>query len=105
MIIDMSDQFKGLPIADLIGGPLYAACKAQEQLARATKAFIESVSFQIDPMEKLPPSVKVDYIHEPGGNLHRMELSLPELTNAQLQEALGKRPTEQQELAGKSEAP
>jgi hypothetical protein len=92
MIIDMSDQFRGLPMGDLIGGPLAAACRAQEQFAKAAKAFIQAVSFQIDPTEKLPPSVKVDYIHEPEGNLHRMELSLPELTNAQLQEALGRRP-------------
>ena len=31
-----ADQFRGLPMGDLIGGPLAAACTAQVQLASAT---------------------------------------------------------------------
>lgn len=42
-LVNMSDQFKGLPMADLIGGPLQAACTAQVQLAQATANFIDSV--------------------------------------------------------------
>lgn len=45
----MGDQFKGLPMGDLIGGPLMAACDAQVRLANATADFIKMVGF-------LPPS-------------------------------------------------
>jgi len=36
-------QFLGLPMADLIGGPLLAATEAQMALAKSTAAFIEEV--------------------------------------------------------------
>lgn len=42
-IVNMSDQFKGLPMADLIGGPLQAACDAQVRMAQATAQFIDQV--------------------------------------------------------------
>lgn len=45
MPIDMGNQFSGLPMADLIGGPLNAACDAQVRLATATATFIEQVGF------------------------------------------------------------
>lgn len=41
----IADQFKGLPMSDLIGGPLMAACNAQVQLAQATANFIQTVGF------------------------------------------------------------
>lgn len=45
-LISMADQFKGLPMADLIGGPLKAACDAQVNLALATATFIQQIGFQ-----------------------------------------------------------
>lgn len=45
----MGDQFRGLPMGDLIGGPLIAACDAQLRLADATAEFIKVVGF-------LPPA-------------------------------------------------
>ncbi|WP_196140705.1 DUF2589 domain-containing protein [Aliikangiella sp. G2MR2-5] len=42
---EIADQFKGLPMGDLIGGPLQAACDAQVNLANATAAFIQKVGF------------------------------------------------------------
>jgi hypothetical protein len=48
-IIDIASQFKGLPMADLIGGPLTAASDAQVRLANATADFIKYVGF-------LPPA-------------------------------------------------
>jgi hypothetical protein len=48
----MGDQFKGLPMGDLIGGPLTAACDAQLKLAIATATFIKTVGF-------LPPAPEV----------------------------------------------
>jgi hypothetical protein len=48
-LIDMASQFKGLPMGDLIGGPLTAACDAQVKLANATANFIKYIGF-------LPPT-------------------------------------------------
>ncbi|GAA0669954.1 hypothetical protein FHT00_000531 [Sphingomonas insulae] len=45
MPINMGDQFRGLPMGDLIGGPLMAACDAQVRLANATAQFIQHVGF------------------------------------------------------------
>jgi Protein of unknown function (DUF2589) len=42
-------EFKGLPMADLIGGPLAAACDAEVRLANATAQFIQLVGFQPPP--------------------------------------------------------
>lgn len=42
----MSEQFGGLPMDSLIGGPLQAACNAQVMLAKATSDFIENVGFR-----------------------------------------------------------
>ena len=59
-LVNMSSQFKGLPMGDLIGGPLNAACEAQIRLANATADFIQKIGFQqpksdTDPM--LPRTV------------------------------------------------
>lgn len=45
-LVKMSDQFGGLPLDQLIGGPLSAACDAQMSLAKATSDFIETVGFE-----------------------------------------------------------
>ncbi|MBD1557267.1 DUF2589 domain-containing protein [Vibrio sp. S9_S30] len=47
-LVKMSDQFGGLPMDQLIGGPLSAACDAQVTLAKATSDFIENVGFEKD---------------------------------------------------------
>jgi len=47
--VNLSDQFKGLPMGDLIGAPLNAACEAQVRLANATADFIKVIGF-------LPPA-------------------------------------------------
>jgi hypothetical protein len=44
-LASMGDQFRGLPMADLIGGPLMAASDAQIKLANATADFIRVVGF------------------------------------------------------------
>ncbi len=44
-LVNMSDQFQGLPMDCLIGGPLAAACDAQVKLANATANFIRVVGF------------------------------------------------------------
>jgi hypothetical protein len=45
-LVNMSNQFAGLPMRDLIGGPLQAACDAQNMLAAATTNFIQDVGLQ-----------------------------------------------------------
>jgi hypothetical protein len=47
----IGDQFTGLPMHDLIGAPLLAACDAQVKLANATANFIKTIGF-------LPPNPK-----------------------------------------------
>jgi hypothetical protein len=96
----IADQFKGLPMADLIGGPLNAACDAQVKLAKATEAFIHSVSFHTDPTGQAPPSMTVEYVFEPGGPVHRQLVSLPELTSSQLLESLARSASESGRPAG-----
>lgn len=53
-LVNMSEQFKGLPMGDLIGGPLNAACEAQVRLANATADFIKVIGF-------LPPKDADDF--------------------------------------------
>ncbi len=45
-LVSMKDQFSGLDMAALVGGPLKAACKAQMMLAASTADFIESVGLE-----------------------------------------------------------
>ena len=47
-LVSMSDQFGGLPMDQLIGGPLKAACDSQIQLAKATADFIQNVGLEKD---------------------------------------------------------
>lgn len=49
MPISMADQFRGLPMGDLIGGPLMAAADAQVRLANSTANFIQQVGFMPGP--------------------------------------------------------
>ena len=52
---NMAASFSGLPMGDLIGGPLNAACDAQVRLAMATVNFIKVVGFEPpDPSKKIP---------------------------------------------------
>ena len=44
-LVNMSQQFQGLPMGDLIGAPLGAACDAQVKLAQSTADFIRTVGF------------------------------------------------------------
>lgn len=49
-LVKVKDQFSGLDMASLIGGPLKAACDAQTMLASATAKFIEDVG--LEPADK-----------------------------------------------------
>lgn len=58
-LIDMASQFKGLPMADLIGSPLQAACDAQLKLAAATANFIQTVGFTPNADPTKPSDIRV----------------------------------------------
>lgn len=45
-LTSLQDQFRGLPMSDLIGGPLNSAVDAQARLAAATSAFIAQMGFK-----------------------------------------------------------
>lgn len=45
-LTNMADQFSGLDMSVLIGGPLKAACEAQMMLASSTADFIETVGLE-----------------------------------------------------------
>lgn len=55
-LVNMSSQFKGLPMGDLIGGPLNAACDAQVRLAGATANFIKVVGFMPPAADNTDPN-------------------------------------------------
>jgi hypothetical protein len=59
-IVNMSDHFKGLPMGDVIGGPLNAACDAQVRLAKATSGFIRVISFLPPPPDSTDPNAVGD---------------------------------------------
>lgn len=52
---NMAASFSGLPMGDLIGGPLNAACEAQVRLAMATVDFIKVVGFEAPPATAFIP--------------------------------------------------
>jgi len=60
-MVKLTDQFRGLPMKDLIGGPLAAACDAQIQLAQASANFIKTVGMEEDPATKSLKARTVDF--------------------------------------------
>ena len=60
-LVNMSDQFGGLPMDQLIGGPLKAACSAQVLLAKASADFIQDVGLDTDATGKIMSARTVDF--------------------------------------------
>jgi len=63
-LVNMADQFGGLPMDQLIGGPLAACCNAQTQLAKASADFITQVGLEEDPKTKALKTRTVDFSFE-----------------------------------------
>lgn len=56
---NIAEQFTGLDMETLIGGPLAAASAAQQQLATSTSEFLEEVGFpSTGPQKKNIPDRK-----------------------------------------------
>ena len=62
--MNIANQFKGLPMGDLIGGPLKAACEANVLMAQATSNFINDVGFIKDKEGKPTTPRMVDFSYE-----------------------------------------
>jgi len=60
-IVNMGDQFSGLPMADLIGAPLLAACDAQVILAKAAADFIDQVGLNSEDGSENKVARTVDF--------------------------------------------
>lgn len=41
-----TEEFKGLPMRDLIGAPLQAACESQQKLAESALEFMTRIGFK-----------------------------------------------------------
>lgn len=59
---NMGNQFKGLPMGDLIGGPLMAAADAQVRLANSTAQFIQQIGFR--PGAKAKPDADGNLVYD-----------------------------------------
>ena len=74
--MSIGDQFKGLDMKNLIGGPLTAAAEASILLARSTANFINEVGFDAD---KKTRTVLFKYTKQeptPDGNIDNREMSI-----------------------------
>lgn len=84
-LVNISSQFKGLPMSDLIGGPLSAACESQVKLASATADFIFAIGFMPsdDPQDpyKTPRTARFKFNrptdHPPAGESPGSDTTLP----------------------------
>jgi hypothetical protein len=61
MASPITDQFKGLPIGELIANPLIAAAQAQGKLAGITQQFIEEVGLEKDGDQLKARTVDFNY--------------------------------------------
>ena len=82
-LVKMSDQFGGLPMDQLIGGPLKAACSAQTLLAKASSDFIKDVGLNDDGKGNLSART-VDFgfnkpVQDAAGNtkMEKVDLQVP----------------------------
>ena len=83
-LVKMSDQFGGLPMDQLIGGPLKAACSAQVLLAKASSDFINDVGLDTDATGKIMTARTVDFsfnkpVQDPDGTtkMQKVDLKVP----------------------------
>ena len=56
---DMTNKFKGLPMRDLIGGPLFAAAEAQEKLASIAWDYYQKIAYDTDSNGKPTANTRV----------------------------------------------
>jgi len=84
MFVKMEDQFRGLPMADLIGGLPQAACEAQMRIPESTAEFIRNVGFDIDPFEQRSSVMRLELIRPENHEPEYLSLPFKGLGNAEL---------------------
>ncbi|TLD85488.1 DUF2589 domain-containing protein [Helicobacter sp. MIT 05-5294] len=76
MATEITNQFSGLEMSSLIGGPLQAACNAQLQLANATANFIQTIGLQENNSAVRTVDFKYEQIKE-DGSIQKMNIQAP----------------------------
>ena len=56
---DVADKFRGLPMRELIAGPLLAAAEAQQKLAAVSYEFYQKIAFEQDANDKPTKNARV----------------------------------------------
>lgn len=77
----LGQEFQGLPMADLIGSPLNAACEANIKLAKATTDFITTVGFDQDGKIR---NAQFSYNLNDGTKVNRVNIDVPVLSIVQI---------------------
>ena len=67
-LVNIADQYKGLPMDSLIGGPLTAACDAQVMLAKSCANFITTIGFE-DAEHKTIRQAKFSFMRPKDGEV------------------------------------
>lgn len=70
----VADKFKGLPMRDLIGGPLLAAAEAQQNLAGIAWDFYQKIAFESDDNKKNTTRVVEFTVNRPVEQNGKMEM-------------------------------
>ena len=82
-LVKMAEEFGGLPMESLIGGPLQAACDAQTMLAGATARFIEDVGLVQEGDKQVVRTVGFSFTRSANGDdgsgpaSEKVEMNIP----------------------------
>lgn len=88
----LGDEFKGLPMESLIGGPLTAACDANLHLAKTTAEFINTVGFDDEigkdgkptGAKKIRTAQFAYHVYDEKNNQHKVDIDVPLLAVVQI---------------------
>lgn len=76
MADNVSDNFKGLPIAELIAAPLTAACDSQKKLAQSAFEFMTEIGFEGDGNDKKARLLEFNLQRPVEGSLEPMDIKV-----------------------------
>lgn len=76
MADNVSNNFKGLPIAELIAAPLTAACDSQKKLAQSAFEFMTEIGFEGEGDKKTPRLLTFDLQRPVEGSAQPMSIQV-----------------------------
>lgn len=76
MADNVSDNFKGLPIAELIAAPLTAACDSQKKLAQSAFEFMTEIGFEGEGNDKKARLLEFNLQRPVEGSLEPMDIKV-----------------------------